>query len=401
MCVEIYTSLQCGLKKTSTLIAYLNKTLRLSIKDIPSPNSIKNWVLKAGYSLYEESSESFKTEDYAEIIDESMMIGSEKLLLTLGIKSNKKDDIPMTKRDVEILDISIRSSWNSENIAKVLTKIEDKVGKKPAYIISDNVATICKATRNNNSKHIRDVGHTLALLAERKYKNDPEFKSFTKEVAAVAFRENMKTTGYLLPPKQRTIARFMNLSSLVHWSQRMLKIFSNLSDEEQKVFGFLKNHEPIINELTEVIRVHNQLLSTLKSKGLSFKNILDCEEYITPLFETPYLRVRQLANSIMSYLLEDFLKLENADCVWHCSSDIIESIFGTYKSRKSKNKLNGVTSLVLMLPILTKMNQENGKTNINFKKKLECVFLKEIKQWQEANLTENLTLKRRSKLKVA
>lgn len=38
------------------------------------------------------------------------------------------------------------------------------------------------------------------------------FKAFSAAVVAVKFKEVMKDTAYLLPPKQRAIARFINLA---------------------------------------------------------------------------------------------------------------------------------------------------------------------------------------------
>jgi hypothetical protein len=64
--------------------------------------------------------------------------------------------------------------------------------------------------------------------------------------------------------------------------------------------------------------------------------------------------------------------------------------------RQSMHKLsNEVTGYVMILPLLTKVDTETGNSNICFKSALESVFLKDLKQWKEDNLTENLTVKRR------
>jgi hypothetical protein len=64
--------------------------------------------------------------------------------------------------------------------------------------------------------------------------------------------------------------------------------------------------------------------------------------------------------------------------VWHISSDIVESVSGVYKVRKSPNALNGVTPSVLMLPLLTGVNPESGCVRVDFKRALESVFLRDI-----------------------
>jgi hypothetical protein len=84
--------------------------------------------------------------------------------------------------------------------------------------------------------------------------------------------------------------------------------------------------------------------------------------------------------------------------VWHASSDIIESIFGFYKFRKSKNQLNGITPYVLVLPLLTKMGEGYKPSPVDFKSSLENVFMKDLETWKNDNLTENLAVKRARKL---
>jgi hypothetical protein len=85
----------------------------------------------------------------------------------------------------------------------------------------------------------------------------------------------------------------------------------------------------------------------------------------------------------------------------HVSSDILESFFGYYKSRKSPNPLCGVTTQIFMLPVLTKINSRTGVSSINFKSSLERVFLRDLKDRRIKNLPENLVVKRTKLLKTA
>ena len=61
------------------------------------------------------------------------------------------------------------------------------------------------------------------ILLDFSFKKDESFKSFMQEVTQIKFREIMRPGAYLLPPGQRTVARFMNLSETVSWASRMLK----------------------------------------------------------------------------------------------------------------------------------------------------------------------------------
>jgi hypothetical protein len=44
------------------------------------------------------------------------------------------------------------------------------------------------------------------------------------------------------------------------------------------------------------------------------------------------------------------------------------------------------------------MGELKERSEINFKEKLESVFMKDLKTWSDDNLTENLAVKRKKKL---
>lgn len=81
--------------------------------------------------------------------------------------------------------------------------------------------------------------------------------------------------------------------------------------------------------------------------------------------------------------------LSNPGDTRNISSDIIESDFGIFKAKKSPNKLYGITSLVLMLPLYPKTIDFSVAENQNFKVRLANVKLKDIDLWAKEYLSEN------------
>jgi hypothetical protein len=134
---------------------------------------------------------------------------------------------------------------------------------------------------------------------------------------------------------------------------------------------------------------------------MSLKTIEASVKELKALTVSASSRVVLVGKTCIKYLEEEGNKLTGKKTVWHASSDVIESLFGNYKSRKSSNPLNGVTGYVMILPLLTGVDTKTGKSTICFKRALETVFLKDLKQWKEDNLTENLTVKRRKLFNVA
>jgi hypothetical protein len=222
-----------------------------------------------------------------------------------------------------------------------------------------------------------------------------------KELAKVKNREIMRPAAYLLPPKQRIIARFKNLTPCLDWAGKMLKCFEELTTEEQQILEFVKKPRILIKELGGIICVFNRISQLMKEKGLSRESVRTSIKDLQPLVDSPLPRISKAAQECLSYLHEEVRKLESQKSVWHISSDILESIFGIYKERKSPNALNGVTRYVLMLPLLTKSDLDSGCIRVDFKEALEDVFLHDIDKWVNINLSENLEVKRRRKLNIA
>lgn len=103
--------------------------------EIPSHQTIENWVELCGLSINNHACSEIKG-DYAIICDESITIGSQKLLLFLGVLA-KHLNRPLRHSDVQPLGIYVSSYWKAEDIAMKLKQIIEKIGYDPEYVLSD------------------------------------------------------------------------------------------------------------------------------------------------------------------------------------------------------------------------------------------------------------------------
>jgi hypothetical protein len=338
-----------------------------------------------------------QTTNYAQIIDESMMIGSEKLLLTLGIPAEHQGR-PLKYNDINFLKMAVAESWNGEKIGMQIKEAAEKVGHDPLYIISDNASVMAKGIRCSGFPHQRDISHSLGMFLERTYKNEVDFIEYLRLMTASKVKFNMKKIAYLLPPTQRTIARFINLSEWVKWSFKMLNRYHTLSDEERTVFSFIPQYASLIAELSEVVKCVNAIEFICKNKGLSQQTTYECNQEIKKHLLNGNTRMKTLGEAISNFLTEQAV-LISADIVRNNSSDILESIFGKYKDRKSYNKLTGVTPFILFLPICAELSSGSKNSKFDFKDALENKRMKNIEDWKKENLTKNLAQLRTNCLK--
>jgi riboflavin transporter FmnP len=382
------------------ILSVINDTFDGLLGTIPCYNTIENWVKKCGLQVYETAGVSFQNVDYAVVVDESMMIGSEKLLLTLGVPAEHQGR-PLNCADACVLDIAIADSWNGEGVAAQIRKAGKKVGNNPQYVISDNASIMNKGVRCAQMSHQHDISHSLGMYLERAYKEKSDFKEYVKSMTESKFKYNMKKIAYLLPPTQRTIARFINLSSWVKWSSKMLDIYHTLTVVERKVFSFIPANASLIDELSDVTKCIERIEYICKHNGLSRATICQCQKEIEKYLLRGNLRMIELGKCIVEFLRKEVLLIGSNLVAHNNSSDIIESIFGRYKARKSTNKLNGVTPYVLFIPVYTRLTNKEQSERFDFKIALEEKRIGDIETWAKKNLTPNLVQLRTKQMRKA
>lgn len=99
--------------------------------------------------------------------------------------------------------------------------------------------------------------------------------------------------------------------------------------------------------------------------------------------------MRVFRKHIINYLDNNIVNIQKRGEKLLCCSDIIESTFGKYKNEISKNPMNGITDLALIIPAFTSdLSTEEIKTAI------DSCSANQIRQWNKTNLCESLSIKR-------
>lgn len=390
--MAFYSRLSIGSRQVVEIFNILNEFTGDMFGDVPAHNTIGCWAQELGLSVYKKSCTLFKGKPYALIVDESMMIGSEKLLLTLAVPADN-DGHAVTEKDIVIVDISVAKSWNGTSIKDVLEKVSKKIGHNPEYVISDNGSTVCKAVREANLRHHLDISHSLGMFLERTYKNDPDFQRLSKNVSDARLKYNMQEVAYMQPPSQRSIARFMNMSSWITWASRVQYVYHTLRDDIKEIYRFIPQNASLVDELSEVMDCIRLIEKDVKTNGMSHATANRCRLLVLDNIMKGNERQRKVGAYILDYLEREISFMNNTKS-HNASSDAVESTFGVAKSRKSDNKLAGVTPIILMMPLRLCLADKNKRVNFNFKKHLELGRHRHIKEWTDAHLSPNLVVKR-------
>ena len=401
LATTIYTNVGCGLRSVVTLLEIIDECFNGVFEgELPSHTEISNWAKKIGLSTYLDSGQEISGQEYCGIIDESISVGSLKLLVTLAAPARPSGQ-PLRHEDVEVLGLEVAPSWDGDAVEQAVASCTGKAGHAPKYIVSDNGVNLAKGIRQTGITHHRDISHSIGLILEDAYKGQPDFEEFTSKLGAIRLKYHLTDNAYLLPPKQRTIARFLNLFDWVEWAGDMLKAYTSLAPEQQGAFAFMKGHTPLIEELTAVMECVRHIEQRCKRDGISAETAKLCAWAAGKLITGKDCNSRTIAigAKIGTYLLGEAKKIEGKGEARHISSDIIESTFGWWKTRKPTNKLCGVTASVLNIATVGKLSTREGRIAFDFKGRMETVRLVDIKEWIDLNLLDNWAVKRKNELK--
>lgn len=361
--------------------------------NVPSYVTVRDWVLKAGLDTYAHRCKNLPVgEAYAIVMDESITIAEHKILLTLKTPAQHPGK-PLAHSDVEVIDIHVASSHNSSDIADAVERITETAGHAPGYAVTDNGTSLAKGLRDAGLDGHRDISHTFGTFLKAVYDRDEQYVSLTKAIGN-ARHYALTDVDYLMPCNMRALARYMNVFGWIHWAKNMMEASDKLSSKERKMYSFVLEHGSLVEELEEVAKCYEKVLSICKSEGLSHKTARECTSVINRSLTGRGYRLTRLAGMMLEYFRKETALLNTGEDAHNVSSDIIESSFGYFKERKSDNRMYGVTSFVMILPLHTRLSTLESARNFDFKGCLERSHSADLKVWSRQNLPENLAAKR-------
>jgi len=381
----------CSLRGCVRIIKVLLFVLDLDLS-IPDPSSIRNWEIKLGLAKVTERCKSPQS-DWVVIIDESISVGSQKVLLLLGVNLDTyKFEKALSMSDVEVLDIRIQKSWKAEEINKVLKDVMQR-GFCFKYCCCDNGNNLRKLLKMNNLEHIEDCGHAFGNLLKKRYKDDKRYQAFSNKRALFNKQNALGKYAVFLPPKLRTKGRFMNLWATCKWAYKVLHLAKQYekSGEEKESFNKIKwilEYEDLILELEKEQSLINEVNKILKKEGLCEASIKKCKKKIDTSCVSAQDPAQKSSQGILEYFDRNFSTSTDKNKKI-CSSDIIESMFGKFKYKLGDTQATGLTEGSLAIA-----NYGSNFSVDQIKKAMEDKKIIDILDWRKENLPTSLNRKR-------
>jgi hypothetical protein len=379
LAIILVTNVGVSFRATSKMFIHLNLYLHLNI-GMPTHTTILNWTKKQGISHFQEPS-FYLQEKWVLIVDESIQFGNKKLLLILAVPEHKTSKGKSLRyQDITPLVLKVSESWKSENI---VSQIKEHIKlEQIAYCISDTGSNLVNTFNTLNCTYIPDVNHKFSLIIQSVLGKNCLLDNYTKALSLIRAQKSMSKIARIVPPNQRIMSRFMNLTPLFEWGIKMLQLLdkNELKEDEKQVLSFLEEFREFILDTYQILITLNHIQKILKTKGYCNKTKEEALSLFSNIQSENSLKIRKQINI---YFEELTSKAEGKTIC--CSSDIIESCFGKYKEIVKGNKTVGISDLSLCIAAMIGINNLD-KT----KDAMEKVTIKKLKEWKTKNIAKTL-----------
>ncbi len=340
------------------LYIFFSSVPSLKNTKVPSRITAQRWMAKLGYHKLHSDLE--KMDDWIILIDESIQVGSEKLLVILGCREK---DLPRGRslklEDLTPLHAVVLTKSDSGFILKALEAVKLRVGSIKG-VCSDECSNLVNAVnlyKNENPDvvHIPDIVHKLANFLRKRLKDEAEWEQFIKSVNTAKVKMYNTSIAYLAPPALRGKSRFLNLEVLVNWASDTLNIlktgssFENYNPKDaEKHLGWLRQFEESIKYYENLVELACIARHLVREKGIH-RCIADdfaIEFESASPKEGWDVATSRMADQIYKFLEEQGNKIEKGRILLG-SSEVIETFFGKYKSMQGNQTKAGFSGLIL------------------------------------------------------
>lgn len=372
----------------------------------PSRSSGRLWILRIGYYKLERAKE--RADDWIWIVDHTVQLGSEKCMVILGIrqKSLPLGELHLNHEDVETISMLPVTKSNGDIVYRQLTETIKKTGV-PRAIVGDHGSDLKAGINRFCNDHERtcyiyDIKHKTASILKREFQDDQDWKEFSEKAALTGKKVRQTDLSGFAPPNQRSKARYMNIDTLVEWGQNMVRYSDHQSIKPSEEYDLVRIQEKVgwLNEYRDRLSDWEQLIQTvktaenhIKSKGIYRDVHVDLKKELDKCPNTK--TMNSVCEELISFTKEQSLNAIGDEKLLG-SSEVIESVFGKFKTLERDQAKSGFTSMLLALPAFI------SKTTIDIiQQAIETVPTKKVIEWYKENIGKSVQSKRKEILKTA
>ena len=350
-----------------------------------SSYSVRLWLLRLG--LYQLLRPKVQADDWMWIIDHTIQLGDRKCLLVLGIRQSTWDALyrdtqsrVLSHKDVVLIDLVPVTKSNGRVVYQQLKAAATKNGV-PRAIISDGGSDLHagiekfrerfqkfpkrffkKLRKKFLAAHpttvwVYDIKHKTACLLKHVLERDGSWSEFTKKIDHFKKQVSLTSLAALAPPHQRSKSRYMNLDVLVDWAKESLSLLDNPQAlrkaglnvrQVKEKLGWLRKFAQPLRRWSEMLAMIGMAEHYVRHEGI---HRAAAEELDARLPKSTIPAVQRLRKQLLEFIQTQGQQAREGERLLG-SSEVLESIFGTFKHVAGEGGHHGLTGMILSIGAL-------------------------------------------------
>jgi hypothetical protein len=326
---------------------------------VPHYTTVRFWLLRVGFHKLHRPKE--QASDWVWIIDHSNQIGKEKCLLILGVRVSQLPppgkDYPLRLEQMEPIELEPVTVSDKEVVYRQLEANAAKSGV-PRAIIDDHGGDVAGGVELFREAHpetieIYDISHKAACMLKVRLEGDEQWKAFAAKAGQTKCNIQQTEWAFLVPPSQRSKARFMNLGTLIAWGAKTLAIVADPGPEvlkhatperlEEKL-GWLRRFREPLQSWSEMELTIDVTVDFVRTQGLYRGAAKDLRKRLGKLSVGQ--SARELGKDLTKFVAAQAQQVRPGERLPGCS-EVIETCFGKFKSLEREQAKGGFTGLLL------------------------------------------------------
>lgn len=318
---------------------------------VPAYSTIRSWLLRVGHHALSRPLD--KTRPWLWLVDHTVQIGSVKLLVILGCPMCT---VPFGDRALQLADLQLVALVPMEhsNGAAVETELENAAYRTgvPRLIVSDQGSDLTKAIKNYRDfrpgvAHVPDIAHFGANLLEHAWAEQPQWQQFVRRLQETSSALRQTPSAYLLAPKLRAKARFMNVGTPLQFASRVLRHLASASPRAKAVehYGWLREQGEDLAVWTREHQLVQTTIAHLRVQGLHAGTLAELESAWGEVGARA--STVGIAERLRAYVRKH--QPSEARERFVASTEILESSFGKLKRIEGPQSQEGLTVLSLAM----------------------------------------------------
>ncbi len=345
----------CGLGLLNRLLGYA--------EDIPSPTTVRTWLLRVG--LYQLQRPLEHSGDWAWIVDHTVQIGELKCMLVVGLRLSvwqHQADRRLSYEDVDLIGLWPVRTSTGEVVDEQLESAVARTGL-PRVVISDEGADLHRGLALFQQRHteetsgqaldwIYDIKHKTASLLKRELANDEVWTAFSQRANQMKRQVQQTELAFCNPPQQRGKARYMNVDTLLAWGLKVLAWLDEPrptgrdldADRIEAKLAWLRDYREPLESWQQAMSVVGVVETLVRREGYHANSAAELRELLPPV--EPDSLAARLSERLSAFVDDQASRAREGERL-PGSSEVLESIIGKYKRLQGECGQFGVTGMLL------------------------------------------------------